>query len=158
LCIAACGALLSPAAARATPPLFPSLEPAMSLPPTRALPSWLLDGAGDGLAVAAHERGLRADVQLHRPGRSQWIFDLPDFDRAPLYLGMDVDIGTRQLGVRLDGTLRVTTDYPALGGSLHLHFNGRDIPLELPWVQMVPRRELGIFYMEVRLTLVERRF
>ena len=152
LCIAATAlaALLGWQPRARARPLLPTLKLVASLEPGSAAPlapDWLLE----------REEPPRGH-ELRRPGRSQWILDLPDLDRAPLYLGMDFDVGTRQLGMRVDGTLRVNADYPALGGHLHLRIRGHDIPVELPWVTVVPRHELGAFYMEVRMTLLERRF
>jgi hypothetical protein len=152
LCIAAC-ALAAPRAASAHPGPRPgSLAPALSLfsqldPPSGApLPSWL---------VAPGDAGRLA---MRQSPRSGWIFDLPNLDRAPLDLSMNFDVGTRQNGLRLDGTLRVSADFPAVSGGLHLRLRGHDIPIELPWVQLVPQHTLGLTYLEVRVTLYEHRF
>lgn len=147
LCIASC--VLAAVPARAEPRL-PSLRLA----------------APQGPWVVARRQSLplidlRPDAEQPSPGiapHTAWLLALPNLDRAPLELGMNLDMGTRDLGVRLDGTLRVAADYPVVSARLRLNVAGRELDLPLPSVQVVPRRELGLFYVEVKMNLLDHRF
>jgi hypothetical protein len=123
------------------------------LAPPRVAQEWLLDDRASARSVERPPVRFCTSV-------SAWLLSLARFDRTtpPLLLDANIDVGNLRHGFRFDGTLFVDADYPSLGGRVRLTLAEKQYAFSLPSVQVVPRHDLGLLYVEVRLSLYQRAF